>query len=135
MNEQKLSLGQKWLKNYSKGLVTKNAEVMASLFHPGLTYIVNDNKREGSETFCKQETWEYIFSKIEFRKVEDHNIFEPHEGHLFYHEALEVCIKNEDRIMEGHFGDESVLNKDGKMMLINRVASVKYFEEFTNALS
>ena len=135
MNNQKLSLGQEWLKNYSTGLVAKNTELMASLFHPGFTYIVNDSKREGSETFCKRETWEYIFSKIEFRKVEAHNIFEPHEGHLFYHEVLEVYVKSENRIMEGHFGDESISNRNGKMMLINRVASAKYFEEFTSALS
>jgi hypothetical protein len=135
MNDKRLSLGQEWLKNYSEGLVNENTELIASLFHSGLTYIVNDSKREGSETFCKQGTWKYIFSKVTFKRVEAYNIFEPHEGHLFYHEALEVYIKSENRSIEGHFGDESVLNRDGKMMLINRVASVRYFEEFINALS
>ena len=135
MNNQNLSLGQEWLKKYAEGLLNGNAELMASLFHPGLTYIVNDGKRDGSETFCQQKTWEYIFSKIEFKKAEAYNVFEPREGHLFYHEAVEVYIKSEKRIMEGHFGDESVLNQNGKMMLINRIASAKYFEEFTGALS
>lgn len=135
MNNQKSTIGKEWLNHYSEGLITKSAELMGSLFHPGLTYIVNDSKREGSETFCKPEIWEHIFSKVEFRKVNAYNVFEPHEGHLFYHEALEVYIKSENRIMEGHFGDESVLNKNGKMMLINRVASAKYFEEFTKALT
>ena len=135
MDTQKLSLGHEWLKNYSEGLISKNAKLMGSLFHPGLTYIVNGEQREGSDTFCKQETWEFIFSKIEFRQASAHNVFEPHVGHLFYHEAVEVYLKKENKILEGHFGDESVLNKDGKMLLINRIASKKYFEEFTKALS
>lgn len=135
MSEEKLSPGRLWLKNYAEGLVSRNAELMASLFHPGLTYIVNSEKRAGSETFCQPETWAHIFSKVEFRKASAHHVFEPREGHLFYHEALEVYLKEEDKILEGHFGDESVLNGEGKMMLINRVASAKYFEEFTGALT
>jgi hypothetical protein len=129
------SVGQLWLQKYAKGLVTHDAKLMASLFHPGLTYIVNDSQREGSDTFCKEETWSFIFSRIEFRAVDAYNVFEPRKGHIFYHEAVTVYLKQKDVILEGHFGDESVVNRNGQMLLINRVASAKYFEEFTNALS
>ena len=133
--EQKHSLGQIWLKNYAHGLVKQDAKLMASLFHPGLTYIVNDEQRPGSDTFCQEENWTHIFSKVEFRRVIGYNVFEPREGHLFYHEEVVVYLKQPDKIIEGHFGDESVVNGNGKMLLINRIASSQYFEEFTNALT
>ena len=34
------SLGRLFLAHYADGLLTANAEKMAALFHPGLTYIV-----------------------------------------------------------------------------------------------
>jgi len=135
MIQQNVSLGHQWLKNYSESLIKHDAKVLASLFHPGLTFIVNDRKREGSDLFCNKDQWDFIFTKVEFRKINAYNVFEPHQGHLFYHEEVKVFVKSARITLEGHFGDESVINENGQMILINRIASEKYVEEFTSYLS
>lgn len=128
------SIGSVFLEKYSEGLMSANSELMASLFHKGLSYIVNDEVREGAESLTEASTWDFIFSKIEFIQAKASHVIEVHPGHLFYHEFLQVKSKATGEIKEGHFGDESVINQEGKMMLVNRVADTAYFHWFGNVL-
>lgn len=121
-------MGRLFLAHYADGLLTANAEKMAALFHPGLTYIVNDLQRPACETFCTKELWETIFSKVEFLAAEAHHVLEPHPGHIFYHEMVRVRVRATGEVREGHFGDEAVVNKDVKMLLVNRIADPLYYE-------
>jgi hypothetical protein len=107
----------------------------AQLFHPGIAYIVNNKLHEGSASFCNQATWQSIFTKIEFRSAKAYNLMEVYSGHIIYHEVLKIRIKFDGEELEGHFGDQSVVNSDGKMLLINRIADPAYFTKFTSALT
>jgi len=101
---------------------------MAELFHPGLAYIVNDEAREGADGLSKPETWDFIFSKIEFLDATASHVIELCPGHIFYHEALKVRHIESDEIRVGHFGDEAAIDADGKMLMVNRVADPAYFD-------
>lgn len=129
------SIGNEFLTRYSQGLITADAKLMASLFHRGLSYIVNDVPREGAQSPSESSTWDFIFSKIEFVQAEASHVIEVHPGHLFYHECLVVKNKHTGEIKEGHFGDEAVINRAGKMLLVNRVADSAYFEWFGASLA
>lgn len=135
MNSTKSTIGKQFLNEYAKGLINADAQKMASLFHSGLAYIVNDEVREGAADLCIEETWSFIFSKVKFLKAEASNVIEVHPGHIFYHENLQVQNKKTGEIREGHFGDESIINKEGKMLLVNRVADNAYFKWFGEVLS
>lgn len=130
----KQSIGTQFLNDYAQGLLQGNSEKMASLFHPGLSYIVNNEVRPGAESLSNPETWDFIFSKIEFQKAEASHVIEVHPGHVFYHEFLQVRSKTTGEFREGHFGDEAVINTDGKMLLVNRIADTAYFAWFETAL-
>lgn len=129
------TIGQTFLQQYSEGLLAADAAKMAQLFHQGLAYIVNDQAREGAESLFLQETWEYIFSRVEFLESQASHVIEVHPGHLFYHEYLKVRSRASDEIREGHFGDEAVINSKGKMLLVNRVADSAYFDWFGEVLA
>lgn len=129
------TIGNEFLEKYSQGLVNADSELMATLFHKGLAYIVNDEPREGAESLCESDTWDFIFSKIEFMEAQASHVIEVHPGHLFYHEFLKVKNKQTGEIKEGHFGDEAVINSAGKMLLVNRVADNAYFEWFGASLA
>ena len=129
------TIGTKFLENYSNGLINEDAVLMASLFHKGLAYIVNDEVRDGASSLCEVATWEYIFSKVKFLEANASELNEPVEGHIFYKEVLKVESKASGEKNEGHFIDETVINKDGKMLLVNRIADDAYFEWFNKVLS
>lgn len=129
------TLGQDFLTNYAEGLKRADSQAMAELFHYGLAYIVNNEAREGSEGLCKPETWDFIFSKVEFIDAVASHVIEVHPGHIFYHEYLKVRSKTSGEVKEGHFGDEAVINHEGKMLMVNRVADTAYFEWFGKALA
>ncbi|KAB1158333.1 hypothetical protein F7018_09120 [Tenacibaculum aiptasiae] len=135
MNTTKSTIGKQFLNEYATGLINADAQKMASLFHSGLSYIVNDEVREGAADLCKEETWNFIFSKVKFLKAEAGHVIEVHPGHIFYHEYLQVKNKKTGEIKEGHFGDESIINKNGKMLLVNRIADNAYFKWFGETLS
>ena len=127
--------GQEFLTKYAEGLKKADSQAMAELFHYGLAYIVNNEAREGSEGLCKPEIWDFIFSKIEFIDAVASHVIEVHPGHIFYHEYLKVRSKTSGEVKEGHFGDEAVINHEGKMLMVNRVADSAYFEWFGKALA
>ena len=129
------SIGAQWLNDYATALQQADSQAIAQLFHPGLAYIVNDELHKGSASFCNQATWQSIFAKIEFRSAKAHNLMEVYSGHITYHEVLKIRIKFNGEELEGHFGDQSVVNSDGKMLLINRIADPNYFTKFTSALT
>ena len=133
MKESKL--GHDWLLAYSRHLVAADANALAGLFHKGIAYIVNGEARVGADGLCVPKTWEFILSRVEFNSVASHNLYEPHPGHVFYHEVLKVRFRATDAYNEGHFGDEAVINESGKMLLMNRVADPAYFAAFDAALS
>lgn len=135
MNITENSIGKQFLYEYAQGLINADALRMARLFHRGLSYIVNDEVREGAADLCKEETWSFIFSKVRFLKAEANHIVEVHSGHIFYHEYLRVKSKKTGEVREGHFGDEAVINKEGKLLLVNRVADNAYFKWFGETLS
>jgi hypothetical protein len=130
-----ISIGTQWLNDYASALQRADSQKIAQLFHPGLAYIVNDKLHAGSASFCDPATWQSIFTKIEFRSAKAYNMMEVYPGHITYHEVLKIRIKFSDEELEGHFGDQSVVNSDGKMLLINRVADPVYFSKFTSALT
>jgi hypothetical protein len=130
-----ISIGMQWLNDYAAALQQANSQAIAQLFHPGLTYIVNDKRDEGSASFCNSIIWESIFSKVKFSFVKAYNLMEVYSGCIIYHEVLKIRIKSNGEELEGHFGDQSVVNSDGKMLLINRIADPTYFTKFTSALT
>ena len=115
------TIGNEFLEKYSQGLVNEDSELMASLFHKGLSYVVNDQPREGAESLSEPETWDYIFSKVAFLQAKASHVNEVHSGHLFYHEFLQVQNRATGEIKEGHFGDEAVINQQGKMIGLSLV--------------
>lgn len=82
-----LSIGVQWLNDYALA-----SQAIAQLFHPGLTYIVNDKLNEGSASFCKPATWQSIFAKIEFRSAKAYNLMEVHPDHIVYHDLSASAI-------------------------------------------
>lgn len=130
-----ISIGTQWLNDYASALQQADSQAIAQLFHPGLAYIVNNKLHEGSASFCNQATWQSIFAKIEFRSAKAHNLMEVYPGHILYHEVLKIRIKLNGEELEGHFGDQSVMNSDGQMLLISRIANPAYFTQFTSALA
>ncbi len=129
------SIGMQWLNDYAAALQQTNSQAIAQLFHPGLAYIVNDKSHEGSAFFCNPTTWQSIFAKIEFKSAQAYNPIEVYPGRIIYHEVLKIRIKFSGEELEGHFGDRSIVNSDGKMLLINRIADPAYFAKFTSVLA
>jgi hypothetical protein len=128
------SIGKEWLENYANALQQADTDAIARLFHPGFSYIVNDKLHEASSSFSQQDTWKFIFSKIQFKSAQGYNLIETYPGHIIYHEVLKICIKFSGEELEGHFGDRAVVNSDGKMLMINRLADPAYFARLTAAL-
>jgi hypothetical protein len=56
-------------------------------------------------------------------------------GHVFYHEVLKIRIKSTREELEGHFGGQSIVIAQGRMLLIDRTADTAYFAKLTAALS
>ena len=129
------TIGSSWLTAYGRALTAGDADALAELFHPGIAYIVNGAAREGASALSQKDTWTFIFSRIEFLAADTHNLFEPHPGHIMYHEVLKVRIRATGQVLEGHFGDAAVVGPGGKQLLMNRVADPAYFEAFDKALS
>jgi hypothetical protein len=130
-----ISIGTQWLNDYASALQQGDSQAIAQLFHPGLAYIVNDKSHEGSAFFCNPTTWQSIFAKIEFKSAQAYNPIEVYPGHIIDREVLKIRIKFSGEELEGHFGDRSVINSYGKMLLINRIADPAYFTKFISALA
>jgi hypothetical protein len=112
MSDQQLSIGRKWLQELQNGLLQHDAQRLANIFHPGLTYIVNGNPRPGADSLSKVQVWEFMFQRIEFLRVDVFNVFEVHPGHLFHTIVLRNRNKSTGQEQEGYFIDESVLNDE-----------------------
>ena len=127
--------GSNWLTAYGRALTAGDAAALAALFHQGVAYIVNGTARPGADALCRPDTWAFILSRVEFLAAATHNLFEPHPGHLFYHEVLTVRLRDSGLVLEGHFGDAAVVGPAGTLLLVNRVADPAYFEAFDRALA
>jgi hypothetical protein len=129
------TIGKRWLENYRNGFLNHDAKLCASIFHPGFTYIVNGNPRSGAGNLCKPETFEFFFKKIEFLRVDVYNVFEVHPGHLFHTFVLRNRNRATSQEQEAYFIDECVVNAEGKVMLINRVAPQEFYDNLEKWLS
>lgn len=130
-----MSFRAQWLELYRSALLNADADGMAKLFHPGFSYIVNDEYNTGSPTFHQPQTWKHIFEKVSYTGVKAGQLHEPAPGHLFYEEEIRLTLKDTKESLIGNFKDEVVVDEKMRMVLILRKADPMFFEKLYAVLA
>uniref|UniRef100_A0A7S1M0S2 Uncharacterized protein n=1 Tax=Neobodo designis TaxID=312471 RepID=A0A7S1M0S2_NEODS len=108
---------------------------MASLFHPGVAYILNDAPRPNCAAMATEAAWAFVFGRCVWDDAVVTHVREVQPGYLTYH--LKVVVRGRratDGAREGHFGDCAVVDERGRCMLLQRSADAAFFAWYDGLL-
>ena len=123
-----LTVGTAFLDNLERGLTAGDAGFMASLFHPGVTYILNGEPRPNCAAMATAAAWSHVFARCQWDVAAASRVREVHPGHVLYHFKVVVRDVRTGDTREGHFGDTAVVDAaSGRCMLLHRSADATGF--------